>query len=160
MKPAFDPAQIKIVDFPETRVAVLEHCGDPARIGDSIRRFVEWRRGNGLHPKTSATFNVFYNSPTEVAPDAFRCDLCAATTRDLELAPDIVMKSIPAGRVAVLRHTGSDDTLEATIMHLYSKWLPESGEEVRDFPLYFQRVTFFPDVPESEATTDVFLPLR
>ena len=37
---------------------------------------------------------------------------------------------------------------------------PASGEEPRDFPLYFQRVSFFPDVPEHEAITDVFLPLR
>jgi len=160
MKPAFDPTAVKIVDFPETRLAVLEHRGDPARIGDSIQRFIEWRRRHGLHPKVSSTFNVFYNSPTDVAPEDFHCDLCAATTTDVELDPGMAMKSIPAGRAAVLRHTGSDDTLEATLMYLYSKWLPESGEEPRDFPLYFQRITFFPDVPENEAATDIFLPIR
>ena len=35
-----------------------------------------------------------------------------------------------------------------------------SGEQRREFPMYLQRVKFFPDVPESEAVTDVFLPLR
>jgi hypothetical protein len=30
---------------------------------------------------------------------------------------------------------------------------------LRDFPIYLQRVKFFPDVPENEAITDVFLPL-
>lgn len=48
----------------------------------------------------------------------------------------------------------------ATSMFLYSEWLPQSGEEPRDFPLYFQRVEFFPDVPEYESVTDVFLPIR
>ena len=43
---------------------------------------------------------------------------------------------------------------------LYGRWLPASGEEARDFPLYAQRVRFFPDVPEHEAVTDVFLPLK
>jgi AraC family transcriptional regulator len=38
--------------------------------------------------------------------------------------------------------------------------LPQSDEELRDFPLFFQRVSFFPDVAESEAVTDVFLPLK
>jgi AraC family transcriptional regulator len=33
------------------------------------------------------------------------------------------------------------------------------GEALRDFPVFFQRVIFFPDVPEHEAVTDVFLPL-
>ncbi|WP_408605894.1 hypothetical protein [Mastigocladopsis repens] len=43
---------------------------------------------------------------------------------------------------------------------MYSIWLPLSGEEPRDFPLYLQRVSFFPDVPEYEAITDIFLPLK
>lgn len=45
-------------------------------------------------------------------------------------------------------------------MHLYASWLPGSGEELRDFPLFMQRLTFFPDVPDNEAITDIYLPLR
>ena len=67
---------------------------------------------------------------------------------------------IPAGRCAVLRHTGADDGLAAAITHLYADWPPRSGEDLRDFPVYLQRITFFPDVPEHEAVTDIFLPLR
>jgi AraC family transcriptional regulator len=43
---------------------------------------------------------------------------------------------------------------------LYTAWFPQSGEELRDFPLYYQRVKFFPDVPENEAITDIFPALR
>ncbi len=68
-------------------------------------------------------------------------------------------KIIPGGRCTVLRYTGSNDNLDAAVRYLYSEWLPQSGEELRDFPLYFERVSFFPDVPESEAINDVFLPL-
>ena len=35
-----------------------------------------------------------------------------------------------------------------------------TGAELRDFPVFFQRVSFFPEVPANEAVTDVFLPLR
>jgi AraC family transcriptional regulator len=59
-----------------------------------------------------------------------------------------------------LRHIGSDDNLRQSISYLYSQWLPQSGEEPRDFPLYLQRIHFFPDVPEHEVITDVFLPLK
>jgi AraC family transcriptional regulator len=45
-------------------------------------------------------------------------------------------------------------------MHLYASWLPTSGEELRDFPLFMQRLKFFPDVPDSEAQTDIYLPLK
>ena len=72
----------------------------------------------------------------------------------------VVAKVIPGGRCAVLRHIGSDDSLGAALAFVYAQWLPQSGEEPRDFPLYFQRITFFPDVPEPEAIIDVFLPLK
>ena len=48
----------------------------------------------------------------------------------------------------------------AFLNFLYSVWLPQSGEEPRDFPLFLQRVRMFPDVPEHEAITDVFLPIK
>jgi AraC family transcriptional regulator len=160
MRPAYTPADIEIVDFPATRVAALEHRGDPHRLGDTIRRFIAWRRDNQLPPARSATFNVLYADDVGTPPEEFRLDVCAATER--EIAPNeqgIVAKTIPAGRCAVLRHVGSDDTLRAAVSYLYAEWLPGSGEELRDFPPFFKRVTFYPDVAEHEAVTDVFLPL-
>ncbi len=158
MNPAYRYEDVSIQDFPETRVAVLEHRGDPRRLGDSIRRFIEWRKQNRLPPRVSATFNLFHE-PTE-SPEDFRLDLCAAISSDI--VPDssgVTQKSIPAGRCAVLRHVGSDDTLGAAIRYLYSTWLPKSGEEPRDFPLFARRVRFFPDVPEHEAVTEIYLPV-
>lgn len=152
---------VRIIHFQETKVAVLEHRGDPKLLGDSIRRFIQWRRQNALPPRISATYNIVYDNPAETDPGDYRFDLCASTERAVADNPyGVVMKSIPAGRCAVLRHIGSDDTLAETVTYLYCEWLPQSAEELRDFPLYFQRVSFFPDVAEHEAVTDVFLPLR
>jgi AraC family transcriptional regulator len=164
MQPAHRAEDVKIVDFAATRVAVLEHRGDPRLIGETIRRFIAWRKQNHLPPHLSATFNLLYNDPAETPPERFRLDLCAALDRSGRSVGDdpggVVERTIPGGRCAVLRHVGSDDTLGATLHFLYANWLPASGEELRDFPLFLQRVRFFPDVPEHEAVTDVFLPLR
>lgn len=152
---------VRILDFPETRVAALEHRGDPRQIFVSIRRFMEWRRQNHLPPRVSATYNVFHDDPATVDPRSYRMDVCCATGGDVAPNPQgVIAKCLPAGRCAVLRHTGPDDTLGRSIAYLYSEWLPASGEELRDFPLFCQRVVFFPDVPEHEALTDLFLPLR
>ncbi|MBI3712240.1 MAG: GyrI-like domain-containing protein, partial [Burkholderiales bacterium] len=71
----------------------------------------------------------------------------------------IVRAEIPAGSCARLRIVGSDDGLEQAIRFLYAEWLPHSGKAVRDFPLFLQRINFFPDVPENELITDIYLPL-
>jgi AraC family transcriptional regulator len=153
--------QVSIDTVQDIPVAVLEHRGDPQRLGDSIRRFIAWRKQNQLPPRSSATFNIFYDDPATTEPAAFRMDLCAAIAHEVQ--PNdfgIMTKMIPGGRCAVLRHVGSDENLGAALKFLYMQWLPQSGEEPRDFPLYVQRLKFFPEVPEHEAVTDAFLPLK
>ena len=153
--------QINIVTTADIRVAALEHRGDPARLSESIRKFIDWRKQQHLHPARHLTFNIVYDDVETVATADYRFDLCVATDLDVTGNPyGIVNKIIPGGRCAVLRHVGSDDLLRASVCYLYSQWLPESGEEPRDYPLYWQRVKFFPDVPEHEAVIDIHLPLK
>ncbi|WP_437289787.1 AraC family transcriptional regulator [Sorangium sp. So ce406] len=152
---------VKILRFEETRVAAVEHRGDPKRILESVRQLIAWRKDNGLPPRASATFNVLYDDPAETPPEAYRADLCAGIRRPVSGNPfGVVEKAIPGGRCAVLRHVGCDDTLYGAVKYLYATWLPASGEELRDFPLFLQRVRFFPEVPDHEAITDIFLPLQ
>jgi AraC family transcriptional regulator len=160
MPHAYQAGDVRIADTPDIRVAVLEHRGDPRRIGDSIRKCIAWRRAHGLPPSKSATYNVFHDDPETTPPADFRLDICVAT--DLDIAPNdagIVARVIPGGRCAVLRHVGTDDTLGEAIGFLYRDWLPQSGEELRDFPVYARRLEFFPEVREHEAVSDLFLPL-
>ena len=152
---------VQLVEFPLTRVAVLAHRGDPQRLGDSIRRFIDWRRRNALPPQASATYNLFHDDPQDCDPREFRLDLCAATAADIAPNPEgVVAGVIPAGRCALLRITGPDALLDPAARFLYGQWLPQSGEEPRDFPFFLRRVTFFPEVPEAQAVSELFLPLR
>jgi AraC family transcriptional regulator len=161
LKKSFNQDQVGIVEVEEMPVAVLEHRGDPALIEESLSRFIAWRRRRGVTPKISATFNILYDDPSTTPPEDFRLDLCAAFAGEvLPNEEGIVAKTIPAGRCAVLRLIGSDNGIGDAGAFLYGGWLPQSGEMLRDFPLYCQRVAFFPDVPEHQTVTDLFLPLK
>jgi AraC family transcriptional regulator len=158
---AYKTDDVAIRDFPATPVALMEHRGDPARVYETVQRFIIWRRANGLRPNGSATFSVFHSDPRTTPPDDFRLDLCAAIDRPIAAnAEGVEAGLIPAGRCAVLRVIGDSENLEPPALFLYRDWLPASGEEVRDFPLFCQRIRFYPDVPEHETVTDLFLPLR
>ncbi|QGX40892.1 AraC family transcriptional regulator [Permianibacter aggregans] len=153
--------QVEIRDFPETQLAVLEHRGPPEQLGKSIQQFIAWRRANRLPPSRSATFNLIYDDPAVTAPEDYRFDLGAAVQQSLAANDQgIVNKTIPACRCAVVRHIGHDQGLAPIVRYLYQQWLPASDESPLDFPLFFQRLKFFPDVPEHQAVTEVFLPLR
>ena len=161
MQTTYDTDDVTIREMAPTPVAILEHRGDPATIGASIQRFIAWRKAAGLPPKTSPTFNVFHSDPRTTPPAEYRLDLCVGTDRPIEPNGErIEAGTIPGGRCAVLRVVGGTDDLEPAALYLYRDWLPASGEEARDFPLYCQRLAFFPDVPEHEAIADLFLPLK
>lgn len=154
--------QVDIVNFEETRLAVLEHRGDPALRNDSLQKFIEWRKSRGLGLDSSETYNLVYDDPLTTAAQDYRFDV--GVTVQKPVGPDdhgIIDKIIPAGRCAMLRHLGSSDNIDQSVRYLYEEWLPASGEEVRDFPLFFHRVKLFPaQVPEHEQITDIYLPLR
>jgi AraC family transcriptional regulator len=72
----------------------------------------------------------------------------------------VIAKTLAGGRCAVVEHLGSTDALGNTVRWLYTEWLPGSGEELRDFPLYFHYVRRMPQVHEHEQLTRVHLPLK
>jgi AraC family transcriptional regulator len=154
--------EVRIVDFAETRVALLAHRGDPARLNDSALKFIEWRKETGLSPvQSSRTFGVAYDDPDSTEPEQFRFDICGEVTGTVPGNRQGVVDSvIPAGRCAVVRHLGSHDRIGDSIYPLYREWLPESGEELRDFPLFFQYLNLVPEVAEHELVTDIYLPLK
>ncbi|KIJ01537.1 AraC family transcriptional regulator [Xanthomonas phaseoli pv. phaseoli] len=153
----FSDTDVTIRTVPSTRVAIMTHQGDRAMLGATLQRFIAWRKAAGLHPRHSPTFNVWH--PAD--PAAYRVDLCAGTDRPVEPhSEQIRVGEIPGGRCAVLRVVGYTDNLEPAALYLYRDWLPASGEELRDFPLYCQRLAFFPEVPEHETVAELFLPLK
>lgn len=152
--------QVELVELPAIHVAKITHHGDPSRLHETIKKFIAWRKLVGLSREVSSTYNIFHVEP-ETAPEDFRVDLCASTDRPVPKNNEGVTATvIPAGYCAMLRIVGNADDLEPAASFLYRDWLPVSGEELRDFPMFCQRVSFFPDVPESQAITDLYLPLR
>ena len=73
--------EVNIINFNETRVALLEHRGAPALINESAMKFIEWRKQTGLSPvKTSKTFGIAYDDPEQTEPEAFRFDICGSVS--------------------------------------------------------------------------------
>lgn len=161
MQPTFTPDQVTLREVAPTRVAMFEHRGDPETLDVTIQKFIAWRKAAGMSPRTNPTFNVWYSERRPADPADYRMDLCVGVGSDqsIESADGTVRAGeIPGGRCAVLRVTGDTHNLERAALYLYRDWLPTSGEEMRDFPLYCQR--FILDGPEQGAAAELFLPLR
>ena len=151
--------EVRIVEFPETRVAAVEHRGPPMLEHETAARLIAWRIANRLAPGEHASYGVHYTDPSAVAPEDHRVDFCVAYAPEVEPNPQgVVSRTIPAGRCAVARHHGSREKVTAAA-YLYHVWLPTSGEALGEFPVFFHYVNVGPGVREEEMITDVYLPL-
>ena len=162
MQIIFDEHDVTIREVDPIPVAVIEHRGDRATFGASRERFLAWRKAAGLSPETSPTFMVFRSERCPANPDDYRADLCVATDHPVEANPMQAKAGlIPGGRCAVLRYPGNTNNLEPAALFLYRQWLPASGEEAGDFPLYSRRgLSRIPQIPAYEAVVELFLPLK
>ena len=159
---ALQTMEVKIVDFPHTQVAMLQHRGSPALVNDSAATFIAWRKRTGLSPVSeSQTFGIAWDDPATTSAEAFRFDICGSVTTAIpENDFGVINGEIAGGRYAVGRHSGSLDNLSQTVWAMFRDWLPGSGETLRDAPVFFHYLNFINDVPEHQLQTDIYLPLR
>lgn len=151
---------VEIVDFPETKVAVVEHCGVPEKEHESIMKLVAWRMENKLPPSNlHKSYGIHYNDPSEVSPSEYRVDLAVSVSDEITANSfGVVNKTIPAHRCAKVRHLGLRENVTAA-RYLYDEWLEGSGEQLADFPIFFHYVNVGPHIPTVDMITDVYLPL-
>jgi len=152
----------KVVIFSSTSVAVLEHRAPPSEVMSTVSKFTEWRQESGSSPERDCrSFGIIYDDPDSTPPAEFKFDFCGELRGPLrENSSCVVEKCIPTGRCAVVRHEGTLNTIGPVVRKMYSSWLPESGETLRDFPCFFHYVKRMPGVSEHEQVTDIYLPLN
>jgi AraC family transcriptional regulator len=151
---------VRIVVFPETKVAAIEHRGPPELEHDTVRKLIEWRIANGMHPDRHRTYGVHYTDPRTTSAADHRVDFCVSVEHEIAPNPQgVVNKIIPGGRCALARHLGSR-AHNTTAIFLHDEWFPRSGEALGNFPIFFHYLNVGPNLQENEMITDVYLPLR
>lgn len=152
---------VEIVDFPETKIAVIEHCGAPEKEYESVRKLIAWRMANKLPPsQLHKSYGIHYNDPNKVSPSEYRVDLAVSVQDDISANSfGVVNKIIPALKCAKIRHLGSRENVTSA-RYLRGEWLESSGEQLADFPVFFHYVNVGPDIQTTDMITDVYLPLR
>lgn len=156
----FANRDVQIVIFPETRVAAVEHFGSPALEHETARKLIAWKiEQRLLDPLKHRSYGVHYTDPRSTIPSDHHVDFCLSI--DAEVAPNnygVLSKVIPRNRCALAQDIGSRHNNQAAI-YLVEQWLPQSGEKVGDFPIFFHYVNVGPHVREEDMITAVYLPL-
>lgn len=163
MQITFEPHDVTILEVPDIPVAILEHRGSRTGLGATMDTFRAWCKSVGLTPESGrASYMVFRSEREPAGAEDYAMDLCVGTDKSLT-ASDAPMTpgTIPGGRCAVLRYPGNSNNLEPAALYLYRDWLPQSGEEMRDFPLYARRqLAPIANLAAHEVVVELYLPLK
>jgi AraC family transcriptional regulator len=152
--------KVEIVTFPRTRVAVVEHHGPPTLEHETVKKLIAWKIENRfLDPLKHRSYRIHYTDPHVTPPSQHRVDFCLSFDGDVALnSHGILTKIIPELRCARARDIGYRFNNQAALF-LNQTWLPQSGESLGKFPMFFHYVNVGPQVRDEEMVTDVYLPL-
>ncbi len=153
---------VTIKNITEKRLAVVEHRGDPKKMGVSVSQLIDWAKAQSINvkPKAGEAFGFAYDDPATTPKEEFRFDLGITIPESLKLKGKVTEKRLPAGRYAVTMHKGSRDNISDTVYGLYRDWLPTSQEELGNLPCIFCYYNFEHEVAETQLLTECWLLLK
>lgn len=152
---------VEIVIFPITHVAVIEHFGAVSLEYHAMNQLIAWRKENKLFdPLKHQCYGIHYTDPSITPEHLHHVDFGISVEEPvLPNRFGIINKIIPELRCAKATDIGSRNNNQA-IVYLLNQWLPQSSEQLSNFPPFFHYINVGVNVREDEMITDVYLPLK
>jgi AraC family transcriptional regulator len=120
----------------------------------------DWAAACGVLEELTGIYGIPWDDPGAVATDQLRYDACLSFSVVTNPPAQFRSLVLPGGHYARLRHQGSYDALEDLDQYLVGEWLPDSGEEAADFPVFHRFLNDPDQTPVEELQTDVLLRLK
>jgi AraC family transcriptional regulator len=150
---------IAIETLPATRCASIAHSGAYLQIDRAMDRlFTALAAQNKLAPD-QAMCALFFDDPDLVPVEALRSRACSPIADDLPLVAPLEEIVLRGGRYARLRYRGPYTDMREAYRWLLGVWLPQSGYEPDDDPIFETYLNNPQHVAPADLLTDIHLPL-
>jgi AraC family transcriptional regulator len=151
---------VTIETLPSSRAAGVLNLGPYTNLGRAFQQLGGTLATHNLFSRAKGLFAIYHDSPGS-KPDAKLRSHAAIIIGD-DFPANITgfdYFDIAGGRHAIMAHRGPYATLAGAYEWLYGKWLPRSGEELRDAPPIEFYVNDPRTTPPEDLRTDIRLPL-
>ncbi len=145
--------------FPGVILATLPHRGSYQEIGPVFDRLFMLAQSRGLAAPDVSGFGIYYDDPDQVPTAQLRSRAGVPVASDALLSDGLERFEIPEGRCAVLSFTGPYNEMEAAYNWMFSEWLPTSGVELADFPMFEEYLNDPHTTPAAQLKTRIYMPL-
>ena len=115
---------------------------------------------NKLMTKETKTIGISYDSPDITAEHKLRYDACITIVEAVTVEGEIDTQTIAGGKYAVFLHKGPYENFEQTYRAIYQDWLPHSGEQLRNIPVWERYLNRDPRRTKPEnLRTEIYIPI-
>ena len=153
-------AQVRIEQRPATRLATIRHTGSYLAIGPVFGRLFQWAGAKNMLGPNTSILGIYYDDPSSTPEAELRSQAGLSVPDTVEADETVAITTLAAGRHAILRHTGPYEELPGAYAALFGTWLPESGEEAANQPVFEIYLNDPTSTPPAELETDICMPLN
>lgn len=132
-------SRVEVREREEIQVAFIRHVGSYFEVNKAWDRLCAWAGSENLFTGKNEFIGLCYDDPYVTPSGKIRYDACITLNRPIEPPPEIGTQIIPGGKYAVATHLGSYDGLINAYRDLYGKWLPQSGYQLKNNTVSFEK---------------------
>lgn len=151
---------VTLRDAADRRLAGVLHKGAYPKVGEAFDRLWALLGARGLAARVGDMAAVFYDDPSATPEDALTSHAGVFVDEDFPIGDPLQEVRLPGGRFAVMRYTGPYSGLTAAYDSFYCSWLPGSGEEPGDAPVFEAYLNTPADTPPDKLVTEIWMPLK
>lgn len=142
------------------RCASIAHAGSYMQIDRAMGRLFSALAARDAMAPDQRMMAVFYDDPDLVPVENLRSRACSPVADGVALAPPIEEAMLRGGLYARLRYQGPYADMKGAYRWLLGVWLPQSGHEPDDAPMFEAYLNSPQQVAPDALVTDIHLPLR
>jgi AraC family transcriptional regulator len=106
-------------------------------------------------------FIAIYHDDISVTPaDKLRSNICLSINKPIAAQGEIGVKQIPGGKYAIFLYEGPFTSTSSIYDVIFTQWLPDSGYEIRDLPLFEKYLSNPIKNYTGKIKTEAYLPVR
>jgi len=155
----------EIMDITRFRLAAVRHMGDYLGVEEDFMKVFMWSVKEGAIRGEPRMVGVYHDDPSSVTEDKLRSDVGIVIDDDIEIetpsdGPEIRAIDVAGGRHAVVTYKGPYAELLKAYDWIFTAWLPESGEEAGENPIFEEYLNDPKTTPPADLLTKIHLPLK
>ncbi len=151
---------IAIVQVPAMNLLAVDHRGSYMSIGKSFDLLFTTLASRNLIRPSLRMIGIYLDDPTSVPESELRSQAGVIIPDPVVADAPLLTTAIRGGDHAVLRYKGPYGDMRAAYDWLFGQWLPTSGREAADAPVFEEYLNSPRDTLPTELRTDIYLPLE